>query len=62
MRTWGFPGGSDSKESACNAGDMSLIPGSGNSVLCSDLRGNEIQKRGDIDDLLCCTVETNTTL
>ena len=23
----GFPGGSDSKESACNAGDLSLIPG-----------------------------------
>ena len=23
----GFPGGSDSKESACNAGDMRLIPG-----------------------------------
>ena len=25
----GFPGGSDGKESACNAGDLSLIPGSG---------------------------------
>ena len=25
----GFPGGSDGKESACNAGDMGLIPGSG---------------------------------
>ena len=25
----GFPGGSDSKESACNAGDLGLIPGSG---------------------------------
>ena len=25
----GFPGGSDSKEPACNAGDPSLIPGSG---------------------------------
>ena len=24
---WGFPGGSDSKESACNAGDLGLIPG-----------------------------------
>ena len=24
----GFPGGSDSKESACNAGDTRLIPGS----------------------------------
>ena len=28
---WGFPGGSDGKESACNAGDPSLIPGSGRS-------------------------------
>ena len=25
----GFPGGLDGKESACNAGDPSLIPGSG---------------------------------
>ena len=24
----GFPGGSDGKESSCNAGDMGLIPGS----------------------------------
>ena len=28
----GFPGGSDSKDSACNAGDLSLIPGSGRSL------------------------------
>ena len=27
----GFPGGSDGQESACNAGDPSLIPGSGRS-------------------------------
>ena len=27
----GFPGGSVSKESACNAGDLGLIPGSGRS-------------------------------
>ena len=27
----GFPGGSGGKESACNAGDMGLIPGSGRS-------------------------------
>jgi len=25
---WGFPGGSDSKESACNVGDPGLISGS----------------------------------
>ena len=27
----GFPGGSDSKEPTCNAGDLGLIPGSGRS-------------------------------
>ena len=27
----GFPGGPDSKESACNAADLGLIPGSGRS-------------------------------
>ena len=26
-----FPGGSDGKESACNSGDLGLIPGSGRS-------------------------------
>ena len=26
----GFPGGSDSEESACNAGDQGWIPGEGN--------------------------------
>ena len=28
----GFPGGSDGKESACNEGDLSSIPGSGRSL------------------------------
>ena len=28
---WGFPGGSEGKASACNAGDCSSIPGSGRS-------------------------------
>ena len=27
----GFPGGSDSKDSTCNAGDLGLIPGLGRS-------------------------------
>ena len=31
ITTLGFPGGSDYKESACNAGDPSVIPGSGRS-------------------------------
>ena len=29
MKNLGFPGGSDGKESACNAEDLGLIPGSG---------------------------------
>ena len=32
MAMMGFPDGSDSKESACNAGDLALIPGSGRST------------------------------
>ena len=28
---WGFPGGSDGKESICNTGDLGSIPGSGRS-------------------------------
>ena len=28
---WAFPGGSDGKESACNAGDLGSIPGLGRS-------------------------------
>ena len=28
---WGVPGGSDGKESACNMGNLGLIPGSGRS-------------------------------
>ena len=28
---WGFPGGSDDKEFACNVGDLSSIPGLGRS-------------------------------
>ena len=31
LRTVGFPGGSDSKESACDAGDLGSIPGLGRS-------------------------------
>ena len=27
LSIWGFPGGSDGKESACNAEDVGLIPG-----------------------------------
>ena len=30
--TFGFPGGSDGKESTCNAGDLGSIPGLGRSL------------------------------
>ena len=32
LLTFGFPGGSDGKASACNAGDLGLIPGSDSRV------------------------------
>ena len=32
VRFWGFPSCSDGKESACNAGDLGLIPGMGRSL------------------------------
>ena len=37
----GFPGSSDGKESACNVGDLSLIPGSGRSP--GEGNGNPLQ-------------------
>ena len=39
--TWGFPGGSDGKESACNAGDLGSIPGSARSP--GEGNGNPLQ-------------------
>ena len=38
---WGFPGGSDGKESARNAGDLGLIPGSERSS--GEANGNSLQ-------------------
>ena len=38
---WGFPGGSDGKESACNAGDLGSTPGSGRSP--GEGKGNPLQ-------------------
>ena len=38
---WGFPGGSDGKESACNEGDLGLVPGSGRSP--GEENGNPLQ-------------------
>ena len=37
----GFPGGSDGEESACNAGDLGLIPGLGRSP--GEGNGNPLQ-------------------
>ena len=37
----GVPGGSDGKESTCNAGDLGLIPGSGRSP--GEENGNPLQ-------------------
>jgi len=38
---YGFPGGSDDKESACSAGDPGLIPGSGR--FSGEGKGNPLQ-------------------
>ena len=38
---WGFPGGSDGKESTCNVGDLRLIPGSEKSP--GEGNGNPLQ-------------------
>ena len=40
----GFPGGSDCKESACKAGDLVLIPGSGR--FPGEGNGNPLQYSG----------------
>ena len=55
---WGFPGSSDSKESACNSGETGLIPGSrrspgegnGNPLQCSCLEKSHRQR-----SLVCCS-------
>ena len=38
---WGFPGGLDGKESACNAGELNSIPGSGRALV--EGNGNPLQ-------------------
>ena len=49
----GFPGGSARKESACNAGDLSLIPGLGRSPGEED--GYPLQYSG-LEDSMDCIV------
>ena len=41
MTKFGFPGGSECKASACNVGDLGLIPGSGRSP--GEGNGNPLQ-------------------
>ena len=41
IAVWGFPGGSDGKASACNAGDPGSIPGLGRSP--GEANGNPLQ-------------------
>ena len=43
LSTWGFPGGSEGKASACNAGDLGSIPGSGRSPGEGNDNGNPLQ-------------------
>ena len=41
LSVWDFSGGSDGKESACNSGNLDLIPGSGRSS--GEGNGNPLQ-------------------
>ena len=49
----GFPGGSDGKESACNVGDLGLIPGLGRSP--GEGHGNPLQYSG-LENFMDCLV------
>ena len=49
----GFPGGSDGKESSCNAGDLGSIPGLGRSP--GDGNGNPLQYSG-LENSMDCIV------
>ena len=47
----GFPGGSDGKESACNAGDLGLIPALGRSP--EEGKGSPLQYSGLRNSMGC---------
>ena len=51
--TLSFPGGSDGKESACNVGDLSLIPGLGRSP--GERNGSSLQC-AVLENLMDCIV------
>ena len=50
---WGFPCGSAGKESACNAGDLGLIPGLGRSP--GEGKGYPLQYSGLENSMDCMT-------
>ena len=56
----GFPGGSDGKESACNAGDLGLISGLGRSP--GEGKGNPLQDSGLETCLVHGVAKTQTRL
>ena len=56
---WGFPGGLDSKESACNAEDPDSIPGSGRSL--GEGNGYPLQCSG-LENSVDCRVAKSQTL
>ena len=53
MYIMGFPGGSDGKESACDSGDLGLIPESGRSP--GEGNGNLLQYSG-LENSVDCIV------
>ena len=60
---WGFPCGSAGKESACNAGDLDLIPGWGRSP--GEGKGYPLQCSGlenSVDCIVCGVAKSRTWL
>ena len=55
----GFPDGSAGKESACNAGDLGLIPGLGRSP--GEGKGYPLQYSGLENSMDCIVVATSRT-
>ena len=49
----GFPGGSDGKESACNAGDLGSIPGGGHGNLLQYIAWRIAMDRGAWWAIVC---------
>ena len=57
ISTVGFPGGSDGKEPACNAGDLSSIPGLGRSP--GEVNGYSLQYSGLENSMDCIAHEVS---